>query len=115
MDDALDYSASQAALGKTVGDDFREGKITLPVLLAFGAADEAERGFWRRVLEERDQAEGDLERAMALMQPRGTLAATMRRARDYGARALAALSIFPDCPERRALAGIVEFCIARAR
>ena len=115
VDDALDYSASQAALGKTVGDDFREGKITLPVLLAFGSADEAERGFWRRVLEDRDQAEGDLDRAIALMQDRGTLDATIRRARDYGARALEALSIFADCRERRALAGIVEFCIARAR
>ena len=67
------------------------------------------------MLEDRDQAEGDLDRAIALMQSRGTLAATIQRARDYGARALEALSIFPDCAERRALAGIVEFCIARAR
>ena len=115
VDDALDYSASQAALGKTVGDDFREGKITLPVLLAFQSADEAERGFWRRVLEDREQTDGDLDRAIALMQARGTLDATIQRARDYGARALEALSTFPDCAERQALAGIVEFCIARAR
>ena len=115
VDDALDYSASQASLGKTVGDDFREGKITLPVLLAFNAAGEEERGFWRRVLEERAQGEGDLDQAIALMQSRGTLDATIARARDYGARSLQALSIFPDGPERRALAGIVEFCIARAR
>ncbi|WP_456307522.1 polyprenyl synthetase family protein [Pararoseomonas baculiformis] len=115
VDDALDYSASQAALGKTVGDDFREGKITLPVLLAFNSAAEEEQVFWRRVLEERDQADGDLEKAIALMQSRGTLQATIERAREYGARALDALSIFPDGEERRALAGIVEFCIARAR
>ncbi|MBB5693718.1 polyprenyl synthetase family protein [Muricoccus pecuniae] len=115
VDDALDYSASQAALGKTVGDDFREGKITLPVLLAFNSAGEEEKVFWRRVLEEREQAEGDLEKAIALMQSRGTLEATIERARLYGNRALDALRIFPDGPERRALAGIVEFCIARAR
>jgi octaprenyl-diphosphate synthase len=115
VDDALDYSASQAELGKTVGDDFREGKITLPVLLAFAGADEAERGFWRRVLEEREQAEGDLEHAISLMHCRGTLAATIDRAREYGTRALDSLAIFPDSPERRALAGTVEFCIARAR
>ncbi|WP_426957022.1 polyprenyl synthetase family protein [Muricoccus radiodurans] len=115
VDDALDYSASQAALGKTVGDDFREGKITLPVLLAFESADEEERGFWRRVLEDREQSEGDLDRALSIMVRRGTLAATITRAREYGARALDALASFPDGPERRALAGIVEFCIARAR
>ena len=58
VDDALDYSARQALLGKTVGDDFREGKITLPVLLAFARGDEAERAFWRRVLEELEQQHG---------------------------------------------------------
>ena len=115
VDDALDYSARQAELGKTVGDDFREGKITLPVLLAFARGSEGERVFWKRVLEERDQREGDLEEASALMRRHGTLAATVARARDFGRSALGALAAFPDGPERRALAGIVEFCIARAR
>ncbi|UFN51416.1 polyprenyl synthetase family protein [Roseomonas sp. OT10] len=115
VDDALDYSARQAELGKTVGDDFREGKITLPVLLAFARGDEEERAFWRRVLEDRDQQPGDLDMAQGLMRRYGTLAATIDRARDYGRAALDALSAFPDGAERRALAGIVEFCIARAR
>jgi octaprenyl-diphosphate synthase len=115
VDDALDYSAAQEQLGKTVGDDFREGKITLPVLLAFARGSEAERGFWRRVLEEREQTEADLAEAQRLMTRHGALADTIARARDYGAKALAALDAFPDGPERRALAGIVEFCIARAR
>jgi octaprenyl-diphosphate synthase len=115
VDDALDYSAVQAELGKTVGDDFREGKITLPVLLAFARACQEARGFWRRTLEDRDQREGDLPRAIALMQRHGALADTIARARDYGAAALRALAAFPDGAERRALAGIVEFCIARAR
>ncbi len=115
VDDALDYSAEQERLGKTVGDDFREGKITLPVLLAFARADEAERGFWRRTLEDREQSPEDLTRAIALMQRHRAFADTVTRARDYGAAALRALEPFADSPERRSLADIVEFCISRAR
>ncbi|MCK8786634.1 polyprenyl synthetase family protein [Roseomonas sp. NAR14] len=115
VDDALDYSAVEAELGKTVGDDFREGKITLPVLLAFERGDESERGFWRRTLEAQEQREGDLGQAIALMQRHGALADTVRRARHYGDEALEALRAFPDAPMRRAMADIVEFCIARAR
>jgi octaprenyl-diphosphate synthase len=115
VDDALDYSAEQERLGKTVGDDFREGKITLPVLLALAAADEAERTFWKRTIEERDQSEEDLRQAIALMQRHGALQATVDRAREYGATALEALAVFPDGPWRRALADIVGFCISRAR
>ncbi len=115
VDDALDYSAEQERLGKTVGDDFREGKITLPVLLAFARGSEEERGFWRRTIEEREQAEADLGRAIALMQKHRAFADTVARARDYGMKALAALEAFPDSAEKRALADIVEFCISRAR
>jgi octaprenyl-diphosphate synthase len=115
IDDALDYSAEQERLGKTVGDDFREGKITLPVLLAFARGDEAERVFWRRTIEEKEQAEDDLGHAIALMQKHRAFADTVARARDYGAKALAALDAFPDSAEKRALADIVEFCISRAR
>ncbi len=115
VDDALDYSAEQERLGKTVGDDFREGKITLPVLLALARGTETERGFWRRVLEDRDQGPGDLRRAQDLMRVHGALRDTVGRARSYGDAALSALAAFPPGPERAALAGIVEFCIARAR
>ena len=115
VDDALDYSADQEALGKTVGDDFREGKITLPVLLAFARADEEERAFWRRTLEEREQGEADLAQAQALIRRHGALADTISRARVYGDQALAALAGFPDGAEKRALAAVVEFCIERAR
>jgi octaprenyl-diphosphate synthase len=115
VDDALDYSAEQERFGKTVGDDFREGKITLPVLLAFTRGSEAERGFWRRTLEGREQGDADLAEALGLMQRHGALRDTVERARAYGNAALAALAHFPDGAERRALAGIVEFCIARAR
>ena len=115
VDDALDYSADQAALGKTVGDDFREGKITLPVLLAFARGDEAERAFWRRTQEEREQTDSDLSEALSLMRKHGALADTIARARVYGDQALAALASFPDGPEKGALAAVVDFCIERAR
>ena len=114
VDDALDYSAEQEKLGKTVGDDFREGKITLPVLLAFTRGDEAERGFWRRTLEALEQREGDLAEAQALMRRHSALADSIERARQYGDRALQGLAIFPESRERRALIEIVRFCVDRA-
>jgi len=115
IDDALDYSAAQESLGKTVGDDFREGKITLPVLLAFARGSEAERDFWRRTLETGEQTDSDLPHAIALMQKHAAFADTVGRARLYGDASLRGLETFPDSAERRALAGIVEFCISRAR
>ena len=113
VDDMLDYSARQTELGKTVGDDFREGKITLPVVLALRSASEAERGFWRRTLEELEQQEGDLERAIELMTRHGTLRATLDRARQYGETARRALAPFRDGMERRALDEAIDFCLAR--
>jgi octaprenyl-diphosphate synthase len=115
VDDALDYAAEQGRLGKTVGDDFREGKITLPVLLAYARGTEAERGFWRRVLEERQQRPEDLAEAQALMRRHRALEDTVARARDYGESALAALRLFPDGPEHRALSAVVAFCVDRLR
>jgi octaprenyl-diphosphate synthase len=114
VDDALDYAAAEARLGKHVGDDFREGKITLPVILAFRAGDEAERRFWRRTLAELEQAPGDLAEAQRLLARHGAIAATLERARGYGARARAALMGFRDCRERTALLDIIDFCIERA-
>ena len=113
VDDVLDYSARQATLGKTVGDDFREGKITLPVVLAFSAADEDEKAFWRRTLEDLEQKKGDFRRAVTMLEKSGALAASMERARDYGARARQALEPFPDCEIKDALAEAVEFAIHR--
>ncbi|MDF1734663.1 MAG: polyprenyl synthetase family protein [Minwuia sp.] len=114
IDDALDYSARQATLGKTVGDDFREGKITLPIVLAFRRGTPEERQFWRRCLEEMEQTEADLGRAQELIQQHDALADTIERARHYGARARDALAIFPEGVMKSALIDAVEFTIERA-
>lgn len=114
VDDALDYSASEEALGKTIGDDFREGKITLPVILAYAQGSSEERQFWRRALEQLDQNDQDLARATKLLERSGALAETLARARHYGALAARALDGFPDTAERRALLEAVNFAIERA-
>jgi octaprenyl-diphosphate synthase len=114
VDDVLDYSARQAELGKTIGDDFREGKITLPVVLAFARGDEAERNFWRRCLEDLEQEERDLGRALDLMARHRALEDAMARARHHGAEARDALQAFADSPARRALTEAVDFCVDRA-
>jgi octaprenyl-diphosphate synthase len=114
IDDVLDYSAKQATLGKTVGDDFREGKLTLPVVLAFHRGDAEEKAFWRRTLEDLEQTGDDFARAGALMTRRGALAETVDRARAYGERAASALSPFPDGPVKAILLDLIDFCVERA-
>lgn len=114
VDDVLDFSAEQAKLGKSVGDDFREGKVTLPIVLAFRRGDETERTFWRRTIEELDQNDNDLKKAIDLMNKHNALHDTVERARHYGAMAKDALAIFPDDIYRKALTDIVDFCINRA-
>ncbi len=114
IDDVLDYQADQEKLGKTVGDDFREGKITLPVILAFRRGDEEERTFWRRTLEDLEQTDDDLAHAIKLMKKHDALSDSIERARHYGAIARDALGIFKDCPEKRALIDLIDFCIQRA-
>ncbi len=113
IDDALDYGGTAANLGKNIGDDFREGKITLPVVLSFRHGSESERDFWRRTLERGEIADGDLETAVAAMRTYGALEDTIARARHYGAMACAALDPFPASAWKTALLDVVEFCIAR--
>ncbi|MBV1692975.1 MAG: polyprenyl synthetase family protein [Hyphomicrobiales bacterium] len=114
VDDALDYAGDSTRLGKSVGDDFREGKITLPVILCFRRGNEAEREFWRRTLTNGEIADGDLENAISLMRRHKAIEATLERARHYGAIARDALAIFPEGPAKRALADVVDFCVSRA-
>ncbi|MEI6158945.1 MAG: polyprenyl synthetase family protein [Roseococcus sp.] len=111
VDDALDYSTNKAVLGKTVGDDFREGKISLPVLVAIARADSTERAFWQRTLEDGEQGEGDFAKAKRLITRYGALEETFSRARAYGAAALAALEPFADSAEKRAMQAMVEHCV----
>jgi octaprenyl-diphosphate synthase len=92
VDDALDYGGVAARLGKNVGDDFREGKITLPVVLSFRRGNAAERTFWQRTLAQGDVRDGDLEQAKAIMKKHRALDDTIERARHYGAMALDALA-----------------------
>jgi octaprenyl-diphosphate synthase len=113
VDDMLDFSAREAELGKSIGDDFRDGKVTLPILLAFARGDDGERAFWRRALEDMDQRSGDLDYAARLVERHGALAETQSRARSYAASAIDALSVFPDGPERRALIEAASFATER--
>jgi octaprenyl-diphosphate synthase len=114
VDDALDYGGASATLGKNVGDDFREGKITLPVVLSFRRGSEEERTFWRRTLEEGSVRDGDVETALAIMRRHRAIEDTVERARHYGAMARDGLAIFPESEMKRALLETVDFCIARA-
>src|SRR5207244_2203267 len=82
VDDALDYSGRQALMGKTVGDDFREAKMTLPLILAYARAREADRPFWKRVIETGNQTESDLDRAITLIEQTGAMQETMNPARS---------------------------------
>jgi octaprenyl-diphosphate synthase len=113
VDDVLDYGGTAQKLGKNIGDDFREGKITLPVVLAFRRGGETEREFWRRTLERGETNDADLEHAIGLMAKHRTLEDTLRRAQHYGAIARDALALFPDSAMKSALAETVDFCIAR--
>jgi octaprenyl-diphosphate synthase len=114
VDDALDYGGKAAKLGKNVGDDFREGKITLPVVLAFRRGSDTEREFWRRTLENGEANDTDIEQAIALMTKHRALEDTIVRARHYGAIARDALALFPASLMKQALEETVDFCIARS-
>jgi len=114
VDDALDYAGREAKLGKSVGDDFREGKITLPVILAFLRGGRVDREFWKRTLEKLDQRPEDLERAQSLIERHNALTDTLERARHYGAMARDALGLFGDSPLKDALLEAVDFAIDRA-
>src|ERR1700750_277077 len=114
VDDALDYGGTAQKLGKNVGDDFREGKITLPVVLAFRRGSDSERTFWQRTLEKSEANEVDLDHAIGLMTKHRALDDTVKRARHYGAMATDALALFPDSAMKEALEETVEFCICRS-
>ena len=112
-DDLLDYEGSAQNIGKNTGDDFRERKMTLPVIKAVARADAAERAFWVRVIEKGQQAEGDLAQAMALLRKHGALDAARADALAYVAQARSALDAFPDSVMRRTLSDLADYVVAR--
>ncbi|QRM54509.1 polyprenyl synthetase family protein [Sinorhizobium sp. BG8] len=113
VDDALDYGGKAADLGKNTGDDFREGKITLPVILAWRRGTAEDRAFWREALEDGQSSDANLERALALINRYGGLSDTIARARHYGTIARDALAPLPETPWKAALLEVIDFSIAR--
>ena len=113
VDDAIDYSSDAAQMGKQQGDDFREGKMTLPVILAYARGGEAERRFWRDAILGHRASDADLAEAIALIERHNAIADTRERARHFAARAIDAISIFPDGKARQAMAEAAQFAVAR--
>ena len=111
VDDWLDYGGAGDGIGKNLGDDLREGKLTLPVIRALARADDAERAFWKAALE---RGEGDLARARAILDRHGTLEETRAEALAWRDRAVAALGRLPDHPLRAMLADLADYVVARA-
>jgi octaprenyl-diphosphate synthase len=114
VDDAIDYASDAATMGKGVGDDFRDGKVTLPVILAHARGDSDEREFWRQAMLGHRTSDDDLAYATQLLEKRDALADTLARARHYGQRAVDALGGFRPSQARAALTEAVAFAVARA-
>ncbi len=112
-DDVIDYASDSATMGKGVGDDFRDGKMTLPVILAYARGSEADRMFWRDAIGGERVTDDDLAHAASLLGSTGALADTLERARHYGRRAIDALANFPASKAKAALTEAVEFAISR--
>ncbi|MEM8959140.1 MAG: polyprenyl synthetase family protein [Pseudomonadota bacterium] len=113
VDDLLDYGGSTASIGKSVGDDFRERKLTLPVIKAVALADNEERAFWSRVIEKGDQRDGDLDHALELLRHHGTLEATRAEAVAWTERAKAAILLLPETEFRDMLHDLADYVVAR--
>ena len=112
-DDILDYGGSDTVIGKNTGDDFRERKLTLPVIKAVARADAAERAFWERVIERGDQREGDLAEALAVLRRHDSISASRDAALSWSARAKAALDNLPEHALRDTLSELADFVVRR--
>lgn len=113
VDDALDYGGTTSLIGKSVGDDFREGKLTLPVIIARRRGTDEDREFWDRAMIPAEQTEGDLARAIRLIRSTGAAEATAQEAVAYADLAKAALQGLPESDYRTALTGLADFCVSR--
>ncbi len=115
VDDLLDYGGDAGVTGKNVGDDFRERKLTLPVIKAVAVADEEERAFWSRTIEMGEQGEGDLDRALELIAKHGTMESTRQEALIWAERAKSALQALPESDIRTMLTDLADYVVARVR
>ena len=113
VDDAMDYASEAEAMGKTRGDDFREGKMTLPVILAYSRGTDEERKFWETAISGHRTSDDDLAEAIALIDKYNAVADTRSRARHFAQRAIDAISIFPDSTARSAMGEAARFAVAR--
>jgi len=113
VDDVLDYGGNSDMLGKNTGDDFREGKITLPVILSYQRGNTTERAFWQRVVEGKAKGQEDFEQALQLMHKHQSLKDTITLAQEFGEKAYKALIPIENNPYRRALVQVIDFCISR--
>ena len=113
VDDLLDYGASTDEIGKNIGDDFRERKLTLPVIKAIAKADAHERAFWTRVIEKGDQRDGDLDHAMVLLDKHGALTEARIEALSWAGRAKSALAELPESQLREMLMDLSDYVVAR--
>ncbi len=114
VDDALDYSGNAQKLGKAVGDDFREGKITMPVAKAMKAASVDEQGFWTDVFSKPERNKADLDKAMTLMTRHRAVQATLDQAKTHITSAKAALQVFAPCKTRTLLCDVCDFVVERS-
>lgn len=113
VDDVLDYSFTSQTTGKTRGDDFRDSKVTLPIILAYSEGSPQEKAFWTRTFVDKNQEEGDLQQALAYLQKYQTLDRTLETAKNYAQQAQKCLQDFPDCEERAAFESTIAFCLKR--
>ncbi|MEM9496596.1 MAG: polyprenyl synthetase family protein [Pseudomonadota bacterium] len=113
VDDLLDYRGDSGATGKNVGDDFRERKLTLPVIKAVACATEEERAFWVRTIEKGDQNDGDLDQALEILRRHDAMDATRRDAVAYADRAKSSLADLPGHPVREMLIALADYVVAR--
>lgn len=113
VDDLLDYEGDASVTGKNVGDDFRERKLTLPLIKAVAAADSDERAFWKRTIETGDQRDGDLDHALDMLRAHGALDQTRADAKAWVGVARGALHSLPEHPVRDMLDGLADYVVAR--
>ncbi|MBN2759266.1 MAG: polyprenyl synthetase family protein [Rhodobacteraceae bacterium] len=115
VDDFLDFGGAGDGIGKRIGDDFRERKVTLPIIRAYSRADDAERAFWQRTIAKGDQQDGDFEQACAIIARHGTLEETRAEALAWSDRAKEALLVLPETPLRAMLSDLATYVVQRLK